>query len=68
MQIQKVSRYIALSEEGLVPRLVCPMDQGSLLANMDLEDNIFLYCLECDYKKTIGLVFYDNIERQLNEL
>ena len=58
MQIQYVSRYIALSEEGLVPKLVCPMDQGSLLANMDLEDNIFLYCLECNYRKVIGTKFY----------
>jgi len=61
MQIQYVSRYIALSEEGLVPKLVCPMDQGSLLANMDLEDNIFLYCLECRYKKIIGLQFYSEL-------
>ena len=61
MQIQYVSRYIALSEEGLVPKLVCPMDQGSLLANMDLEDNIFLYCLECSYRKIIGLQFYSEL-------
>jgi hypothetical protein len=61
MQIQYVSRYIALSEEGLVPKLVCPMDQGSLLANMDLENNIFLYCLECSYRKIIGLQFYSEL-------
>ena len=61
MQIQYVSKYIALSEEGLVPRLQCPMDQGSLLSNIDLEDNIYLYCLSCNYKNNIGLEVYTKI-------
>jgi hypothetical protein len=61
MQIQYVSKYIALSEEGLVPRLECPMDQGSLQSNMDLDDNIFLYCLSCEYKNNIGLEVYSKI-------
>jgi len=60
-QIQYVSQYIALSEESLVPKLECPMDQGSLFCNLDLEDNIFLYCISCDYKNFIGSSFYDNI-------
>ena len=61
MQIQYVSKYIALSQEGLVPRLECPMDQGSLLCNLDLEDNIYLYCLSCEYKNNIGLEVYEKI-------
>ena len=61
MQIQYVSKYIALSEEGLVPRLECPMDQGSLQSNLDLEDNIYLYCLSCEYKNNIGLEVYSKI-------
>jgi hypothetical protein len=66
MQIQYVSKYIALSEEGLVPRLECPMDQGSLFANMNLEDEIYLYCLSCDYKNTIGTEVYNRIMNSLN--
>lgn len=65
-QIQYVSQYIALSEEGLVPKLECPMDQGSLLSNMDLEDNIYLYCISCDYKNFIGTSFYDKIVLLVN--
>ena len=61
MKIQYVSKYIALSKEGLVPEMLCPTDQGPLYSNMDLEDNIYLYCLECSYKKTIGLSHYDSI-------
>jgi hypothetical protein len=61
MQIQYVSKYIALSEEGLVPRLECPMDQGSLLCNLDLEDNIYLYCLSCEYKNNVGIEVYEKI-------
>lgn len=63
MQIQYVSRYIALSEEGLVPSLACPTDQGPLFANQDLLDNIFLYCLSCEYKKYIGLEYYDGLKK-----
>jgi hypothetical protein len=69
MQIQYVSKYIALSEEGLVPRLECPMDQGSLQSNIDLQDSIFLYCLSCDYKNNIGLEVYERlVEAVKNEI
>jgi hypothetical protein len=61
MQIQYVSKYIALSEEGLVPRLKCPMDQGSLLPNQDIDDSVFVYCLSCHYKKVLGTKDYENI-------
>jgi len=61
MQIQYVSKYIALSEEGLVPRLECPMDQGPLFPNLDQDDNIFLYCLSCSFKKMMGSVDYQNL-------
>jgi hypothetical protein len=68
MQIQYVSKYIALSEEGLVPRLECPMDQGSLLCNLDLEDNIYLYCLSCKYKNNIGLEVYEKLMNGVNNV
>ena len=61
MQIQYVSKYIALSEEGLVPRLNCPMDQGPLLPNMDLDDKIYLYCLSCSFKKNLGSLDYESL-------
>ncbi|NDB60998.1 MAG: hypothetical protein EBZ58_11470 [Bacteroidetes bacterium] len=60
-KIQLVSKYIALSEEGLVPRLECPLDQGLLFSNLTLEDEVYLYCISCSYKKFIGSAFYDNI-------
>ena len=65
-QIQYVSQYIALSEEGLVPKLECPMDQGLLLSNLDLEDNIYLYCISCNYKNYIGVSLYDKIVLLVN--
>ena len=60
-KIQYVSKYIRLSEEGLVPRIECPLDQGPLFCNLDLEDNIFLYCLSCHYKRTVGILDYESI-------
>ena len=61
MEIQYVSKYLALASEGLVSKMDCPLDQGLLMANMDLEDQIFLYCLSCNYKKYIGLKLYNEM-------
>lgn len=65
MRIQYVSTYISMSEEGLVEKLLCPVDQSLLFSNQDLEDNIYLYCLECEYKKNIGTSTYENIVRSV---
>lgn len=67
MKIQYVSTYIKLSIEGLVPKLTCPQDQGLLLCNGDGESEIYLYCLECKYKNTVGLQKYDDIVRLVDE-
>ena len=65
MRLQIVSKYIALSEEGLVSRLECPLDQGLLMPNIDDNDDIYLYCLSCNYKNTMGLEVYDRIEKSV---
>jgi hypothetical protein len=56
-----------MAEEGLVPQLECPMDQGLLYPNQDLEDNLYLYCLSCEYKKFIGFGFYDDIVKAVKK-
>ena len=61
-----MSTYIKLSEEGLVPKLLCPQDQGSLQCNGDGENYIYLYCLECEYKNTIGITKYESIVELVN--
>lgn len=63
-----MSKYLTLAEDGLVPKLECPMDQGLLFCNEDLEENIYLYCLSCNYKTNIGLALYDKIEHKLQEV
>lgn len=68
MKIQYVSKYLALAEEGLVEKTLCPIDQGLLLPNQDLEDNIFLYCLSCSYKNFIGLDWYNKIMESVNNI
>jgi hypothetical protein len=68
MQIQYVSKYIALSREGLVPLLECPMDQGLLLCNQDNEDKIYLYCLSCNYKNNIGIEVYSNLVKKIKDM
>jgi hypothetical protein len=68
MRIQYVSTYINLSEEGLVEKLNCPVDNGSLFSSLDQEDNIVLHCLECSYNKIIGLAFYDKIRAAVDRI
>jgi len=65
MKIQYVSTYISMSREGLVEKLLCPVDQSILFCNQDLEDNIYLYCLECEYKNNIGISKYDKIVKSI---
>ena len=66
MKIQYVSKYLLLAEKGLVPRLECPMDQGPLMCNETSEGIIYLYCLSCQYKNTIGLEFYGQLKRSVD--
>jgi hypothetical protein len=67
MHIQYVSKYIALSEEGLVSKMECPLDQGPLFCNQDHDESVFLYCLSCDYKKTLGASNLDKIKKEVED-
>lgn len=62
MKIQYVSKYLDLAEQGLVEKIECPLDQGPVSVNMDIDESIFLYCLSCEYKKSIGILFYNKIK------
>lgn len=67
MKIQVVSKYLALAEEGLVPKLECPMDQGPLFPNQDLDENNYLYCLSCNYRNVIGLEVYNKMNEMVSK-
>lgn len=66
MKIQIVSKYLSLAEEGLVQKMECPLDQGLLMPNQDLNEEIFLYCLSCNYKKVIGYKLYNQMKEAVN--
>lgn len=68
MKIQYVSKYLLLAEKGLVPGLECPMDQGPLMPNIDINDNIYLYCLSCTYKNVVGVDLYEKIVKKVDEV
>jgi hypothetical protein len=67
MRIQYVSTYISMSKDGLVEKLLCPVDQSILFCNQSLQDEVYLYCLECDYKKELGLSSYEKIVNEVNK-
>jgi hypothetical protein len=56
-----------MSKDGLVEKLLCPVDQSILFCNQDLLDNIYLYCLDCEYKNNIGKLTYDKIVKSVKE-
>jgi hypothetical protein len=56
-----------MSEDGLVEKLLCPVDQSILFCNQSLQDEVYLYCLECDYKKELGLSSYEKIVNEVNK-
>ena len=64
-----MSKYLALAEEGLVDKLECPMDQGLLMCNQSSDEELFLYCLSCEYRKIIGLGYYQDLLKivEINE-
>ncbi len=68
MKIQIVSRYLALAEEGLVQKMECPLDQGLLMPNQNIDEEIFLYCLSCEYKKVIGYKLYNQMKEAINAI
>jgi hypothetical protein len=57
-----------MSEEGLVEKLLCPVDQSILFSNQNLLDEVYLYCLSCEYKKFIGFGFYDEIIKTMKKV
>lgn len=57
-----MSEYLTLSREGLVSEMVCPLDQGLLFANEDIEEKIFVYCISCKYKNYIGSALYSKMK------
>ena len=63
MKIQIVSKYLTLATEGLVQKMDCPLCQGLLMPNQDIDDIIYLYCLSCQYKNNIGIAEYERIEK-----
>ena len=56
-----------MSEEGLVEKLLCPVDQSLLFSNQTLLDEVYLYCLECNYKKNIGISTYEKIVKAVEK-
>jgi hypothetical protein len=42
------------------------MDQGLLMPNLSNEDEIYLYCLSCDYRKTIGTEYYGKLKEHVD--
>jgi hypothetical protein len=48
--------------KDILPDLYCSKNDGThlpLISRMDNSDNVYLYCLSCDYEKQAGFVTRD---------
>ena len=36
------------------------------MPNMDINDNIYLYCLSCTYKNIVGIDLYEKIVKKVD--
>lgn len=66
--IQELHAYKNLSNKGLLPRLVCPIDplHDDILPWIDEEDKICLWCIFCNSKVYLGSDREDYIKGLLN--
>jgi hypothetical protein len=55
-----------MAKEGLVQEMDCPIDQGLLFPNIDVEDKVYLYCISCNYKSYIGTDLYSDMKRTVD--
>lgn len=49
-----------------LPDLYCSKNDGThlpLVIRVDHDENVYLYCLSCDFEKQAGLVTLDNLMR-----
>jgi hypothetical protein len=63
--IHILNRYRKYIKNNLLPALYCAKDDGThlpLASRVDSEDNVYLYCLTCDWEKKAGLVTADTLK------
>lgn len=54
--IQQLHAYKKMSDAGVVPKLICPIDVNheEIFPWIDEEDNIYLWCIFCNSKVHLG--------------
>lgn len=70
MDIRLFSKYYKLSLEDKVIPIQCGIDQFHpvMVPNIDEEDQIYLYCLACNFKIIPGTELYRNITECIDKL
>lgn len=70
MDIREFRYYQFLAEKGLCKPLLCMNDpeHGILLAKLDNEDNVVIYCLACSFTLSPGIIFSDTIRKKIHEI
>ena len=66
--IQELHSYKNLSEKGVVPKLVCPIDtlHEDIVPWQDEDDNVMLWCIFCNSKVHLGTDTIDYIKMLLH--
>ena len=66
--IQEIHKYYRLSEKGLVPAFICPMNEldGNMIPWVDEKEEPCFWCLSCNTKLYLGLNQIDIIKTLLH--
>jgi len=62
IDIRIINLYLLYVREGVFPPLLCPIDphHTPMIAKLNDDDDVVIYCLAGDYNYTIGLNNYQS--------
>jgi hypothetical protein len=69
LNYQTFRLYYTLSLDEKVEPFLCKTDSehGILVPNMANDDSFFMYCLDCNYKVSVGLSTYDLMYNRIQD-
>ena len=69
MRIQAFSAFQDLARDGVVEPLMCFNEEhiNPLIPALNKNDEVYLWCLECDFKLNPGINLYEKIILTLEE-
>ena len=68
--INTIHQYKEYVKDNKLPDLYCIKNDGThlpLFSRLGKDDNVYLYCMSCDYEKQAGIVTMDFLESLMRD-